>query len=314
VKIPAVGLQKGSIIMGTQARKIDWKPASTVILVREKGPALQVYLLKRSAASSFFPGWYVFPGGAVEPEDHIAGPWQPHADLTRLEISKKFGPDLDLNGALAYCVSAIRETFEEAGIFLGYAKDQNPASLGELCQRRVKTGLPKNWFWPWVVSQQWILRFSRLSPWARWITPELMHKHFDTRFFVAVVPEGQSCMPDNRETALGIWTGIEEALTGNLRGTLPLTPPTLVTLHELLNFGCIKDLEKALATRSWGEKRFPRLVPLAKGAVVLQSWDPMRHEAVEINPENLEKALLPVGAPFSRMWLDKGCWKPVAIL
>ncbi|MDP2647426.1 MAG: hypothetical protein Q8P24_21055 [Desulfobacterales bacterium] len=299
--------------METRPRTMEWKPASTVILVREKSKALQVYLLKRSSASSFFPGWYVFPGGAVDAEDHVGGPWESNADLTGRELLKKFGPDLDMDDALAYCVSAIRETFEEAGIFLGYAKDQSQAHLEELCRLRLRTGLSKGWFWQWVVSQQWVLSFSRLSRWARWITPELMHKHFDTRFFVAVVPAGQSCMPDNRETTLGMWTGVKEALTANLRGTLPLSPPTLVTLHELLNFRGLKDLQTALATRPWGETRFPRLVPLSRGAVVLQSWDPMRNEAVNISPEGLKKAVLPVGAPFSRMWLDKGTWKPVSV-
>ena len=59
-------------------KKMATKPrmASTVILIREHGGELQVYLLKRSTMSSFFPGTYVFPGGKVETEDRASVIWR----------------------------------------------------------------------------------------------------------------------------------------------------------------------------------------------------------------------------------------------
>jgi len=42
------------------------RQASTVILVREKNNAFEVYLLKRSNQSGFMNGLYVFPGGVVD--------------------------------------------------------------------------------------------------------------------------------------------------------------------------------------------------------------------------------------------------------
>ncbi|MBW2000746.1 MAG: hypothetical protein JRJ29_22640, partial [Deltaproteobacteria bacterium] len=65
--------------------KITWRPASTVVLVREEKGRLQTYLLQRSGKSGFFPGSYVFPGGAVDTDDGMPDCWEDHVDLTPLE-------------------------------------------------------------------------------------------------------------------------------------------------------------------------------------------------------------------------------------
>ncbi|RLB91684.1 MAG: MBL fold metallo-hydrolase, partial [Deltaproteobacteria bacterium] len=51
--------------------------AATIILVREKNKALEVYLLKRNEQSSFMGGLYVFPGGVVEESDRKVETWVP---------------------------------------------------------------------------------------------------------------------------------------------------------------------------------------------------------------------------------------------
>jgi hypothetical protein len=138
-----------------------------------------------------------------------------------------------------------------------------------------------------------------------------MRSHFDTRFFVAFIPQDQECLPDGRETVHGVWISPEKGLNENHRGEILLSPPTLVTLHELLAYKDLSELEKALKTRPWGEARFPCLVPLPDGALILQPWDPMRYGEVKVDAGELEKMLLPVGDPFSRLWLHKGVWRPV---
>jgi 8-oxo-dGTP pyrophosphatase MutT (NUDIX family) len=49
------------------------RPAASVVLLRRGGKhrdrALEVLLLKRTEAAKFMPGVWVFPGGAVDPED-----------------------------------------------------------------------------------------------------------------------------------------------------------------------------------------------------------------------------------------------------
>ncbi len=72
------------------------RPAASVVLLRRGGKhaqrALEVLLLKRTESARFMPGVWVFPGGAVDPED---------------------GED-----EAGYRACAVRELEEEAGIAL----------------------------------------------------------------------------------------------------------------------------------------------------------------------------------------------------
>ena len=63
------------------------RKAFTVILMREEDGELQVFLLKQSGGSGFFPGNYVFPGGSVDPEDWNPDLWEAHVDMDPKEVS-----------------------------------------------------------------------------------------------------------------------------------------------------------------------------------------------------------------------------------
>jgi 8-oxo-dGTP pyrophosphatase MutT (NUDIX family) len=287
------------------------RPASTVILARQGHDGLEIYLLKRSGGSSFFPGDYVFPGGAVDRDDLNAAFWLGHVDLDREEISKRLGGGLSEEYTFGHGVSAIRETFEEAGVLLAHQVEDKPEEMERMSRLRGDGKLTKSWLKEWVISEGWVLSFSRLVRWAHWITPEAMKFRFDTRFYVALMPAGQVCRPDEKETIHGLWISSEAALSGNLRKEIPLSPPTLVTLHEFLPYSTISDLEAEVQRRPWGEARLPRLIKLKKGAAILQPWDPAIHEGPAIDEQELDGKVLPVGKPFSRLWLNDGVWRPV---
>jgi hypothetical protein len=216
-------------------------------------------------------------------------------------------------GILSLCVSAIRETFEEAGVFLGAMGPSAGDRLqGERNGRATSEGLHRHWLRDEVVNGSCVLGLSMLRPWSRWITPEGMPRRFDTLFFVAFMPLDQTCSPDCREMVHGVWMKAEKALTCNLKGEIPLSPPTLVTLHQLLAYRCAEDLEAALKGRSWGDPLLPRLVRVSQGAMIVEPWDPMYDREFEAG-EDLESAVLPVGEPFSRIWCHEGMWRPVGI-
>ena len=287
------------------------RPASTVILISQHGGELQVYLLRRSQKSRFFPGAYVFPGGEVDPEDRDVNLWISHADLGLEEISRRIGGGMSEQEAVAHGVTAVRETFEEAGVLLCHRSDPGGRSLEELLARRMERGLPKGWLKDLAVSKGWTLEFSRLARWAHWITPEAMPRRYETRFLVAFMPQGQECRPDLTETTDGIWMSPEKGLAGNLKGETPLSPPTLITLHQLLDYDDLDDLRIEVKTRFWGDALLPRMIKSSHGAIILEPWDPMYSEDVEIDERKLESALLPPGEPFSRVWYHEGIWKPV---
>jgi len=286
--------------------------AATVILTRQRAGRLQIYLLKRSAKSGFmagnyvFPGGtlefmagnYVFPGGTLDPEDRDIDLFESHSDLDLSAIATRLGGDLPPEKALAFCVAAIRETLEEAGVFLAHHKENLDQKMEQVGSLRLTANLTKD----------------ALSRWSHWITPELMKRRFDTRFFLADMPADQYCQPDSRETVKGLWISPEEGLAGNMDGTIPLSPPTLVTLHELLKYRSLKDLQVESRPRSWGQALLPRLVPLAQGAVIVEPWDPQYQvKEICIGIDNLPGSILPVGKAFSRIWYDGRLWRPVKV-
>lgn len=88
----------------TAPRPATPRPAASIVLLRRGGRhsqrALEVLLLQRSHEASFFPGAWVFPGGAVDPADG--------------------------EGADGYRACARRELLEEAGIELGADEELIP--------------------------------------------------------------------------------------------------------------------------------------------------------------------------------------------
>ncbi len=277
-------------------------PSATLILAREHEAGIEVYLLRRSAASKFMPGTYVFPGGNLEAEDMDTTFWQNHVDLPEDQLARTL--DGDVNRMLPFAVAAIRETWEEAGLLLAA-----PMKEFSGLEPVEKSGTP---FTRQIHDGGLGLSISKLGRWHHWITPVLMPRRFDTYFFVAPVGQDQRCRPDNHETVHGIWANPRKALTENDQGTLPLSPPTLVTLHQLLPFADLETLEAETRRRSWPSPIMPRLWPLGKGALIIEPWDPdYSSDAVTVNIDRLEADILPVGAPFSRLWHHRGLCRPV---
>jgi 8-oxo-dGTP pyrophosphatase MutT (NUDIX family) len=282
--------------------------------VRAHGTGFQVYLLKRSGQSGFFPGSYVFPGGTVASEDRDADLWLRHSDLDLPGVEKRLGGTLPAPEMLAYGVAAIRETFEEGGVLLASRAQEIASGMQAIGETRKVKRLSKGWFREWAVSGEWHLQLSRLAPWTHWITPEMFKPRFNTRFFLVFAPVDQECSPDKEETTHGIWVTPKQGLVANLSGEIPLSPPTLVTLHELLQHKTLNELQDEVSRREWGEPRLPRVIPVEKGAVIIEPWDPMIHEKdVGLDPAALAKLVLTVGEPFSRLWLYEGLWRPVGI-
>ena len=288
-------------------------PAATVILAREYQAELQVYLLKRHAKSGFMAGNYVFAGGILDPEDREFTVWKDHVDFDPADLSIRLGGGLSAEEVLAYGVAAIRETLEEAGVFLAGQANQRTEDLKRIDSLRGSGDLPKEWFLNLVVSGGWTLALSALSRWSHWITPLSMKRRYDTRFFLACMPSGQRCSPDSHEITHGLWVSPIDGLMGNISGKIPLSPPTMVTLQELLKYPTLEDLKKEALVRLWGIPNSPRQIALDKAVVLIEPWDAEYDQAdIEIDTRKLEKALLPAGEPFSRIWYRQGLWRPIA--
>ncbi len=89
------------------------RPAATVILWRETPAGPEILMGQRGAAAVFMPSKYVFPGGAVDPQDQTGAPVALAADcLDRLGLRCPDGaPD-----ALTLARAGLRELHEETGL------------------------------------------------------------------------------------------------------------------------------------------------------------------------------------------------------
>lgn len=289
------------------------RPASTVILVRENHGALEVYLLRRNAASGFMGGLYVFPGGVVEPEDRGLDVWMPHIDISPDSIGNRLGgPGFLPDQALGYSIAAVRETLEEAGVLLADTRNKTRQEIADIGAFRLTRDLPASWFRTRMIRENWIVSLSSLGRWSHWVTPEQMKKRFDTRFFIALMPEDQDCAPDDMETGHGLWITPCQALEQNLEGGVPLSPPTIVTLTQLLDCPTLDAVKREIQNRPWGDPLAPRLVQSGHGPVIIEPWDDTADPDSDIDVSGLPDKVLPPGSWFSRIWCDRGVWKPVA--
>ena len=122
------------------------RPAASLLLLREGEAGPEVLMGTRGAGHRFMPNRLVFPGGAVDPEDHAAA----CASTLRDEVRQRLAQGAEGSLVHALGIAAARELAEETGLSLGIPPPL--AVLDDLC---------------------------------RAITPAAQPVRFDARFFVA---------------------------------------------------------------------------------------------------------------------------------
>jgi 8-oxo-dGTP pyrophosphatase MutT (NUDIX family) len=211
------------------------RPASTLMLLRQEGgkAAPQVLMIVRNAKTAFAGGALVFPGGSVDQADHdlagdIAGTY---SHLTVEELTLR--------------IAAIRETFEESGILLACADDGAPvapetvANLVTACR-----GSDGPDFRAAIRAGGLLPAVDSLIPFARWITPPIRPKRFDTHFFIAAAPSGQSLAHDGSEAVDSIWIEPKAAIDGTSQGRFKLVFATRMNLNRI---GASASMQDAMA-------------------------------------------------------------------
>jgi len=81
-----------------------------------------------------------------------------------------------------------------------------------------------------------------LQPFAHWVTPEIEIRRYDTRFFIARMPEGQTAKHDDSETTALEWLSPSAAIARFERRELLLPPPTWTTIRQLAPRTSIDDV------------------------------------------------------------------------
>jgi hypothetical protein len=172
--------------------------------------------------------------------------------------------------ARALICAAVRETFEESGVLLaGPSAGDLIRDSAELARDRHALLAGSVTFSEVLRRRQLVLRADLLTPWARWITPEASPRRFDTWFFAAPVPPGQTpAVPSPAEQAQagregpgesesGTWLRPDAALAAARAGEITLLPPTAITLGELAGY---PDVASIVGRRGPIVPRLPRVV------------------------------------------------------
>jgi 8-oxo-dGTP pyrophosphatase MutT (NUDIX family) len=145
------------------------RDAATLIVVDNSSGEPRVLLGRRRLDMVFMPGRYVFPGGRVDPGDrHVAVEEDlEQGNLQNLLVAMKGHPSPVRARALA--LAAVRETFEEAGLLIG---KPTPMAVP-----------PRAKAWQEFFALGFQPALTRLTFFARAITPPGRPRRFDTRFF-----------------------------------------------------------------------------------------------------------------------------------
>lgn len=169
---------------------------------------LEVFMVRRHDQSSVLGGAWVFPGGKLDQAD-MPPLTKPDETVQAVKCRKALGePALDLAVSLGLYRAAVRETREEATVKL---------------------------------------KLDQLVPWVRWITPRVptvMIRRFDTRFFLARLPAGQTALADEHEVTDGDWFHPDEALRAYADGQMSMAPAQIMSLVQLAWFSSATDALK----------------------------------------------------------------------
>ncbi len=261
----------------------DTRPAvdaSTVMLLRDGDHGLEVFMLERHLASDFAGGALAFPGGKVDTQDRDL-PDGRSGGVDLGSVAATLGV-ADLALARGFLVAAVRETFEEAGVLLA-SRAGRPVTSADLATasfataRRRLAARDDDWDWRgWLEREQLVLELGALAPWSWWVTPEGMHRRYDTRFFVVRSPaaQGSALMHDDVETTDSLWIRPGDALARHEAGDAVVVYPTRKNLEALAAYpSATACWEAAAAGRVEVRRILPALVEGDDGQVLVQHPD-----------------------------------------
>jgi 8-oxo-dGTP pyrophosphatase MutT (NUDIX family) len=212
-----------------------------VLLVRDAGGGgrPEVWMLTRVSQMAFAPGASVFPGGRVDPDDSSL-PWSGRP-------ASAFAAEFDCSVVLAHALvgAAVRETFEETGVLLSV-----PAASLAHQQPDVEDG--RLTFADLLIGDGLSIDAGALRSWGRWVTPDdpTTLRRYDTRFFVATLPDGAEAADLTRESTTAGWTTAAEALASWQRGERILVGPTVAMLASIVDCQSVAEILSRAPARS----------------------------------------------------------------
>jgi 8-oxo-dGTP pyrophosphatase MutT (NUDIX family) len=212
------------------------RDAATVVLLRDGIDGVETWLLTRVTQMVFAAGMTVFPGGRLHDDDAALPMIGAGAEI----LATRTGCD-DAT-ARALIGAAVRETFEETGVLLTVPS----ADLGDA---RADVEADRTSFGELLRANGLAIDSDALRPWARWVTPVGEVRRYDTRFFVATLPDSANAQDVTTESSEASWVPVGAAVEQAQRGERKVLPPTMMTLASLLPFATVAEVLDASESR-----------------------------------------------------------------
>lgn len=223
------------------------RDASTLLVLDKTaaGP-VRVLMGRRHMRHAFMPGKFVFPGGRLDPSDSRVRVSAPYDPAVEEKLSAQLKGPKSAARVRALALAAIRETYEEAGIFIGreQSKTSKSIKIGKGFEAFEERGIELN------------LMPMRMV--ARAITPPNRPRRFDTRFLAVradAIAAQLDCGPSGELEDVE-WLTLDEArdkdlpsitkqilsdLEDRLVGDPELGPETPVPFYYFRNGGFKRD-------------------------------------------------------------------------
>jgi glyoxylase-like metal-dependent hydrolase (beta-lactamase superfamily II)/8-oxo-dGTP pyrophosphatase MutT (NUDIX family) len=167
----------------------------------------------RAPALRFLGGFLAFPGGKAHSSDDALARTSP--------------------GLTGQHVAAVRELFEEAGVLLARDVEGTYPTAEKLLPLRRELMAEQMTFHDLLVEHKLHLAPEDLTLVGSLVTPAFATHRFDTAFFVAVLPPGQTAEVWPGELSDGAWHSAERVLADWNAGDNLVSPPTVALLEAI---------------------------------------------------------------------------------
>lgn len=232
----------GAAAPAAKAPLLRPRDAATLIIIDSDGGAPKILLGKRRPDLKFMPGKYVFPGGRMDADDKtmVAARELRQGEADKLLVDMKGRPSAARARGLA--LTAVRETFEEAGLIIGSAAAGAGSEVAPPSENpSLESPAAKSW--RLFREHGFAPDLAPLTYLARAITPPGRPRRFDTRFFcVEASAIAKTTGYNDGELSGLVWMTLADSRD------LDLPPITRVILE---------DLAERIAARSLDDPKVP---------------------------------------------------------
>lgn len=274
--------------------------AASMLVLRDGPDGMEILMMRRPQRDDDrSAGAFVFPGGVLDPQDAALHPLC--AGLDDAGASARL--DVTSHG-LDYYLCAVREAFEEAGLLFAYPADAQAGGplvrLDDLdagVRQQLREAAAYGGKGLAHVCEMLGLKLAvdQLAYCAYWLTPPGLPKRFDTRFFMALLPAGQTAIHDGVEAVEHRWMRPADVI--DPANNLTLVNATRKILQSIAHFRTAQECFDYARQQRHIPLVMPRLADGPKGVRPVMPEEAPYAEIARIDPD---------GAGHARYALEPG--------